>query len=134
MKKFSQGGFGGPKKFGFKPGGFNKGGDFGGEKQMFSATCGSCNNDCKVPFKPNGRKPVLCSDCFRKEGGNDSFGEKRFGGSDRFEKPRFGEKRPYMSTPRFPRAEGGNNAEIEKRLKAIEDKIDSIIAALEDGI
>lgn len=59
--------------------------DFGGRSEsrpmMHDATCGKCGRDCQVPFRPNGKKPVYCGDCFRKEdggGGNrPSFGEKR---------------------------------------------------------
>ncbi len=40
--------------------------DFGGreERTMHQATCSDCGASCEVPFKPTGRKPVLCSDCF----------------------------------------------------------------------
>jgi len=37
-------------------------------KQMFKATCNECGNECEVPFKPTGGKPVLCSDCFGNQG------------------------------------------------------------------
>ena len=39
---------------------------FGGEKQMFPAECVKCGQECQVPFRPNGRKPVYCSNCFVK--------------------------------------------------------------------
>ena len=38
----------------------------GGEKQMYTAICASCGKEAKVPFKPNGEKPVYCSECFAK--------------------------------------------------------------------
>lgn len=93
----------GPKKFG-KGGGFdrgpdgrrggrNSGGGFagpdrgrgeGGRSMMFEAVCSQCQRDCQVPFRPNGRKPVLCSTCFGKQvssgasfGGGKSFGGDR---------------------------------------------------------
>ncbi|KKR84817.1 MAG: hypothetical protein UU31_C0003G0151 [Candidatus Uhrbacteria bacterium GW2011_GWA2_41_10] len=34
------------------------------EKRMFSATCAKCGNQCDVPFKPTGEKPVYCRECF----------------------------------------------------------------------
>ena len=96
MGSFRQGkpGFGGGSKRSFGRdsrggGGFNRGGGFGGGRrfgggfggrgrdndrgpaQMYDATCSKCGKACQVPFKPTGSKPVLCSDCFRK---NDSFG------------------------------------------------------------
>jgi len=36
------------------------------QREMFDAICSECGNDCKVPFQPNGEKPVYCSDCFKK--------------------------------------------------------------------
>jgi len=35
-----------------------------GPREMFSATCASCGREAQVPFRPNGTKPVYCSDCF----------------------------------------------------------------------
>ncbi|MFA4942052.1 MAG: CxxC-x17-CxxC domain-containing protein [Patescibacteria group bacterium] len=47
---------------------------FGGDKQMFQATCDKCHKECEVPFRPTGDKPVFCSDCFGKgeKGGSTS--------------------------------------------------------------
>lgn len=28
------------------------------------ATCSDCGKVCQVPFRPNGKKPVFCTDCF----------------------------------------------------------------------
>lgn len=65
-------------------GGFNRGGDRGfsrdngngfsrdrpQRREMFDVTCTKCGKDARVPFKPTGNKPVLCSDCFSKDGGD----------------------------------------------------------------
>lgn len=81
--KPSFGGKGGFKKSGDRSdrgdrGGFGgkKGGDRGGfrgsrdgerrEVTMHKATCASCGSSCEVPFRPDGSKPVLCSECFGK--------------------------------------------------------------------
>lgn len=37
------------------------------QRELFPATCASCGNQAKVPFKPRGDKPVYCSDCFSKQ-------------------------------------------------------------------
>lgn len=119
-KRFG-GGFGGGSRGGFKPR-FND----GEEREMFDATCGECGNNCQVPFRPNGKKPVLCSNCFRKEeGGNDRFGgdrpafrEKRSFGGDRFDRPR----------PSFNR--GPENKASDERLQSIEAKLDVILSQL----
>lgn len=35
--------------------------------ERFQATCAQCNAVCEVPFKPNGKKPVYCRNCFKKD-------------------------------------------------------------------
>jgi len=42
-------------------------GNFGGPREMHKATCAECKQECEVPFKPNGEKPVYCRDCFNKK-------------------------------------------------------------------
>ena len=65
-------------------GGGRSGGGYGGERQMFSATCSSCGKEARVPFEPRGDKPVYCSDCFRSQGGGSSYGGGRSSyGNDR---------------------------------------------------
>jgi len=56
---------------------WNQGGN--DQKPSHKAQCADCGNNCTVPFKPNGRKPVLCSDCFRVKGPSDS--KPSYGGS-----------------------------------------------------
>ena len=47
-------------------GGYSGGGGYDrGPREMFSATCSSCGREAQVPFRPNGSKPVYCSDCFQ---------------------------------------------------------------------
>lgn len=36
------------------------------KREMFTAICSECGAECQVPFKPNGEKPVFCSECFKK--------------------------------------------------------------------
>ncbi len=52
MSKFSKQGFG-RKPF--------------GKKEMHKAQCATCGNECEVPFRPNGSKPVYCNDCFKRD-------------------------------------------------------------------
>jgi len=122
-KKSGGSGYGGKggSRFGGGRGGDYKrsgGGGFGGDRgdrQMFDAVCASCSQPAQVPFRPNGRKPVLCSNCFKKEGGGEFRSESR----SEFRKPSFGE-----------RSEGNGN--ISAQLKEINDKLDAIIEALEE--
>ena len=42
-----------PARFDRKPGGFDR-----EEKRMYQAECDKCGEDCEVPFRPTGEKPV----------------------------------------------------------------------------
>lgn len=46
-------------------GGGGGGGGYGAPKQLYPAVCSQCGNQCEVPFKPSGSRPVLCRDCYR---------------------------------------------------------------------
>ena len=39
--------------------------DFG-ERKMHKAVCAECGQECEVPFKPSGDRPVYCKECYRK--------------------------------------------------------------------
>ncbi|MFA7244692.1 MAG: CxxC-x17-CxxC domain-containing protein [Candidatus Magasanikbacteria bacterium] len=89
--------FGGNKSFGAKRFGDrggdrgSRGGDF--QKTMHRAVCDECGDNCEVPFKPSGDKPVLCSHCFGKSGGP----APRFGGDrgERRERPSFEDRQMH---------------------------------------
>lgn len=80
---FNRGGFGGRREGGF--GERRSSGGFGERRrpEMHDVTCDKCGKECQVPFRPTGDKPVLCSDCFRKDGGasRDSRGPRESSGS-----------------------------------------------------
>ncbi len=33
-------------------------------RELHDAVCANCGAECKVPFVPNGERPVYCSECF----------------------------------------------------------------------
>lgn len=108
--KKKSGGYGarGGSSFGDKRGGGKSYGGGRDWKPMHDATCASCGTDCKVPFRPNGRKPVLCSNCFGNEGGT--------------------------STKRFDRPRGdrsGDSSGLYDQLKEINGKLDAIMRSLD---
>ncbi|MFA5945383.1 MAG: CxxC-x17-CxxC domain-containing protein [Patescibacteria group bacterium] len=133
------------KRFGNKGGGDWKakksfGKDFGDRdsapREMHEATCSGCNKQCEVPFKPNGRKPVFCSDCFRKDENQDdraSFGEKRSfrddRGSDRGADRSFDRPAPHPND----RSTDRGSSEICAELRIMNTKLDSILKALTNG-
>lgn len=96
--------------------GFGGSGGFAGE--LHEATCASCGSPCRVPFRPNGSKPVLCGTCFKKNGPSPA---------SRFERPSRDDGRPAA---RFAARPSATSNGIETRLSAIERKLDAIIAAM----
>jgi CxxC-x17-CxxC domain-containing protein len=100
MGKFNRGdrgGFGGGKKFGGRDRSFDR----DAPRQMFKATCAECGDECEVPFKPSGDRPVLCSMCFKNSGRGEERGARR---DDRheergsFDRPRNEDRRMYDAT------------------------------------
>ncbi|HTK05014.1 MAG TPA: CxxC-x17-CxxC domain-containing protein [Candidatus Eisenbacteria bacterium] len=123
MKPFKRDGrFSTGKKFGggsFARRAPSAGGFGGGEfaKPLFKSTCAECGQQCEVPFRPNGSKPVLCHSCFKKDGGG-------------FSKPSFGDRRP--SYGRAPAAGGSQDtAKLELQIAGLETKIDRILREIE---
>jgi CxxC-x17-CxxC domain-containing protein len=153
----SRGGFGGNR------GGFGGGsrGGFGGDRgprQMHKATCDSCNQECEVPFRPTGERPVFCRECFGKQdGGNDrgnDRGPSRFNSDPHGTRVSFGEKpmykadcakcgntcevpfRPSGDRPVYCRecfgkdgSKGGND-ELKAQIEAVNAKLDRILILL----
>jgi len=42
------------------------------QKDLYDAECGKCGKKVKVPFKPDGKRPVYCKACLGKNGGEQS--------------------------------------------------------------
>jgi len=125
--------FGGNKPYGAKSFG-NKGGFDRGPREMFQANCASCGKTCEVPFRPNGKKPVYCTECFAKNGGptrNDSFEKKPFN------KP-FAPKFPANPTPRpqfqsAPQAPRDDQAfkDLKAELRGVNEKLERLISLID---
>lgn len=112
MKNFQRdtrpGGWKGPNKFGAKkPWERSSLGRDTDRPMMHKATCSECGQACEVPFKPNGRKPVFCSNCFKREEGPSPrrFDDRESG------RQMFGEKRLYEAVCDTC----GNNCEVPFR-------------------
>lgn len=103
----SAGGWKGAKKPG-AAGAWKKDRGAGGARpQMHGATCSSCGDKCEVPFMPNGKKPIFCSQCFTRD---------EEGAPQRSYKKDFG---------------GQNNDQVTEQLKAINAKLESILRVLQ---
>ncbi len=125
--------FNGKKRFGNRDFGGRDYGDrnFDGP-EMFQTVCDGCGDECEVPFKPNGRKPVYCRSCFKKEEG---FEERGFDRRDNdrgnrrdFDRPRYEEK-PRFEKPRYEKPQGGEN--YKAQLDMLNFKLDMIIKTLQ---
>lgn len=134
----SSGGWRGKKSFGNR--------DFDGP-EMHQTVCSDCGNDCEVPFKPNGRKPVFCKSCFKKDEFGDAGDGRRDSGRDnrdsrdfgrdsrenrdydrpRFEKPRF--EKPRFEKPAFK--EQGNSDQYKEQFERLNFKMDLILKGLQ---
>jgi len=80
---------------------FDRGGRHNGfrERSYTKAVCADCGNECEVPFKPSGDRPVYCSDCFSKRkssggggGGGDFSKERHFPRQENVENRKPGRK------------------------------------------
>ena len=60
---------------------------FDREREMHTATCGDCGNECQIPFKPKEDRPVYCRECFQnhkpERSDSRSGGRSSYGGRDR---------------------------------------------------
>ncbi|MFH1436814.1 MAG: CxxC-x17-CxxC domain-containing protein [Pseudomonadota bacterium] len=92
---------------------------------LHDAVCDECGNDCQVPFKPLGEKPIYCSDCFEKKGGRDSnrsrdrkdFSRRSFGGRD--------SRRPLQSN-----ISDRSISQVIEKIEILNTKLDTIINLL----
>ncbi len=136
---------GGPKRdfsrptrpsFGGDRGGFNKfgGGNrgaFGGPQEMHTAICDKCGKECQVPFRPNGKKPVYCNDCFGKTGG-ESRGSSFGAPQGRATPP----QREFRSEPRSESRTDTHSIDthtidmLKKQLEGINTKLNTLIDGL----
>jgi CxxC-x17-CxxC domain-containing protein len=100
--------------------------------EMFQAVCASCGKSCEVPFRPNGKKPVYCKECFAKNGGPSAT---QHGSNDRFA-PRKNFDRPSSYKPEFKPQynQGGDTAlvDLKKQVEAMNAKLDKIMQIIGD--
>ncbi len=86
-----------------------------GKPELHAATCADCGVSTMVPFKPNGKKPVLCRDCF----GKGDAGPKRF------------DDRPRQDFDRPRPSYGRPGVDLESQLREINAKLAAIMEALD---
>lgn len=95
-----------------------------GSGEMFKASCADCGKSCEVPFKPNGEKPVYCSDCFgRHKSENNRDGDRRH--DEGRPRPQF-ESRPARPTMAREHTDTGLT-DIKRQLANLEQKLNRIL-------
>lgn len=118
---------------------WQRGNDRDERPRMYAATCSSCGASCEVPFKPNGKKPVACNDCYKKSDERPSRGrddERGFGRSKPYgrsshdhDNDRFARAKPFGRSDRTP--PGPGHAEVIDQLKTLNKKMDQLLKAIE---
>jgi CxxC-x17-CxxC domain-containing protein len=76
--------------------------------ESHKTTCSQCHAMCEVPFKPNGKKPVYCRNCYKGKETTTSF-----------------TGQPFTSTD----SEGSND--MKKQFSILNTKLDRLISAIE---
>lgn len=112
-----------------KPGGFSRpsfGGarrpqarSFGEQTETFKTSCSKCHAACEVPFRPNGKKPVFCKNCFVRDDSRPT--------GNSYEKRSYNSERPAAPAPQ----EDARIGAMQKELGTIHAKLDALIKALE---
>lgn len=87
---------------------------------LFEATCSECGNACQVPFKPTGRRPVLCTNCFRNSGGDR--------GGDRGASREFA---PRERSSERPTDQSRDIQQLKEQLRTVNEKLDTILELLD---
>jgi CxxC-x17-CxxC domain-containing protein len=107
---FAKRSFGARSSFGASRGARTFGGTRDTEPtEMHQAKCNECHKMCEVPFRPNGKKPVYCRDCYK-------------------------DKEPSSSYDRGtgPRRDERGSSDFQKQLGVLNTKIDRLIAVIEE--
>jgi CxxC-x17-CxxC domain-containing protein len=129
VQKFAKGpssGFGSDSRGGAR-GGSRGGSGYGrsGEPaEMHEARCSECGDNCLIPFKPSGNRPVYCKTCFKNP-------NERSAGSDRG--PERSCDRPSFDRPSFGAGpSSASSDQISRKLDRIIELLEGILDGTED--
>ncbi len=91
---------------------------FGSDRsaEKHKASCNSCHKICEVPFRPNGKKPVYCRDCFKSNMPSPSF-------SPAFRGPE--------TRKTEVRKDDTDTGDMKKQFSILNTKLDRLIAVIE---
>ena len=95
------------------------GGDYrrqsSGNRQMHKAVCDECGQNCEVPFRPSGDKPIYCSNCFENKGGGSKGSSRRSSGGSNYGK------------------QDNTNKQLLDQVTSLNKKLDRILTVIESG-
>ncbi|MFA6503083.1 MAG: CxxC-x17-CxxC domain-containing protein [Candidatus Paceibacterota bacterium] len=80
--------------------------------ETHKTNCSECHAPCEVPFKPNGKKPVYCRNCFKHNMPTTAFSGQPF------------------SRPTEYKEDGSTN-DLKKQFSILNTKLDRLISAIE---
>ena len=102
---------------------------------MHKATCSKCKSECSLPFRPNGTKPVFCSNCFEREDKAPRFGDRapeRRSFGDRGNDRGGSDYAPARSfAPAAAPASMPSNVATKESVEALKKQLDVIYSKLE---
>jgi CxxC-x17-CxxC domain-containing protein len=118
---FSRPSFNGPRKS------FDR--DSRGPSETFKTSCSKCHAACEVPFRPNGKKPVFCKNCFvRDEAPRDTRGGSSYEKRSYSDRP----ERSFAPAPQAP-VEDPRIGAMQRELTVVHAKLDTLIQNLESA-
>jgi CxxC-x17-CxxC domain-containing protein len=93
---------------------------------LYDATCTTCGKSCQVPFRPDGKKPVLCRDCFsvKNESPTNSVANR-----DRFT-PNEMHGRKYEKPAQMNVGMAPEFQNLVKQLAMVEEKVNNILTLI----
>lgn len=94
--------------------------DHADRPELHKAECSSCHAVCEVPFRPNGKKPIFCQNCFKRDDARPERGS--------FQRTSY--SAPHASPARFEAKPDPRIDALVVRVAALEAKLDTLIAML----
>lgn len=80
--------------------------------ESHKTTCSECHAPCEVPFKPNGKKPVYCRNCFKSNAPTTAFSGQ-----------------PFSRPTELATDDSAND--LKKKFTILNTKLDRLISAIE---
>lgn len=85
-------------------------------REMYDAECNKCHGRCQVPFRPNGKKPVYCGNCFVKDG-------------ERTERPRERTQRPPARA--VPEVSARQIEDLKRQIEAMNQTLERLVTVVD---